>query len=731
MLVQPVTDNDGNETTGNPTTIVTAGEAFGVRLTLQDQFDNTATNYGDTAVDVTWSSTAGDALDGTPPTIPADSTIDLTDGVAEVAGFTLTRVEAGVTISAALDADRNGTFNDPVGATPSDPVFVEGINLDSEGYHTGGTVIVTVGDDSENAESTVAETTSIRATSTTISPDEIIVALTETGVDTGIFDGSFDLVSTTPGTGELLISTGDTITITYPTDSTLQVAPLNEAIVDDVAPVFAGVDPVVADATFYKNTDMITLTADIGETSLTVTADFSSIDSEYTAGDETATDVGGGIYTITYTIAETNTVADGEYPIGVTAEDVAGNMATDASCAVTLDNTAPVVTEPTADPSVIQPATATNVVLTASVTDGEGAGVLSVTIDLTEIGLGAEPMLDDGVAPDVEALDGIYTVGLSALSVAVEGTYALPITATDSLDNVNDTGVITLRVIADTTAPDITDPGVFYPVGYESARSGDPVVIYASVTDALSGVEEVTVDATEIGLTASEAMELADTDIYVAELQVQAGIEPGTKTLTITAADYATNEVTADVTVEVVAALTAYNIWLNDGLNLISLPLIPEDSSIEVVLAGLSSTDGETIPSILSVWGYDDGWQSYVPGGPPPTLTQMTDGSGYWIDVEYAVDAPRAFLTIHGTELPVPPALPPAYGVVTGWNLIGFKKTHPMPAREYLAGIDESVVRIYGFYDGAYFIVRLDQPPPMQPGLGYWLAVTEPGTIYP
>jgi len=107
LLVEPVDDNDGNEATGSPTTTQIAGAAFGVRLTLQDQFGNTATNFGDAAVDVTWSSNAGIAPDGTSPTIPADSQINLSDGVAEVAGFTLTKVQSGVTITAGLDADQN------------------------------------------------------------------------------------------------------------------------------------------------------------------------------------------------------------------------------------------------------------------------------------------------------------------------------------------------------------------------------------------------------------------------------------------------------------------------------------------------------------------------------------------------------------------------------------------------------------------------------------------------
>jgi hypothetical protein len=64
--------------------------------------------------------------------------------------------------------------------------------------------------------------------------------------------------------------------------------------------------------------------------------------------------------------------------------------------------------------------------------------------------------------------------------------------------------------------------------------------------------------------------------------------------------------------------------------------------------------------------------------------------------------------------------------------MVGFKSTATnVTATDYLDGTE--YVRIYGFENGAWFFIPgppYDNPK-MKPGLGYWVAFTEPGTIYP
>jgi len=157
---------------------------------------------------------------------------------------------------------------------------------------------------------------------------------------------------------------------------------------------------------------------------------------------------------------------------------------------------------------------------------------------------------------------------------------------------------------------------------------------------------------------------------------------------------------------------------LDKGWNLMSSPFIPSDTDIEAVLAGI-------MDDVISVWHWDTGiqdWLTYVPGG-PSDLATMEDGKAYWINMAEAAD-----LLICGTELAVPPSLPPAYDVVVGWNMVGFKSTDTSTnAEDYLDGTE--YVRIYKYDSGGWSIVQKSDA--MEPGLGYWVAFTEAGTIYP
>jgi len=167
--------------------------------------------------------------------------------------------------------------------------------------------------------------------------------------------------------------------------------------------------------------------------------------------------------------------------------------------------------------------------------------------------------------------------------------------------------------------------------------------------------------------------------------------------------------------------LTCRPVGLIQGWNLISLPLIPEDPTIGVVL------DGIPFQKVAAYSPFQD-WKYYNPLPAPSDLYQMNDGWGYWVDMGSAATT----LDVCGYELVgPPPAVPPYYGVVVGWNLIGFKSTMPKLPVDYLAGIAGKYVVIYGFANGVYFLVGSLGHTSLLPGLGYWIAITAPGTIYP
>ncbi len=132
--------------------------------------------------------------------------------------------------------------------------------------------------------------------------------------------------------------------------------------------------------------------------------------------------------------------------------------------------------------------------------------------------------------------------------------------------------------------------------------------------------------------------------------------------------------------------------------------------------------------TVDAVWGYDAvamTWSSYAPGA-PSDLTTMNDGKAYWVDMSAAET-----LAISGKELPDPPATPPVYSVVEGWNFIGFKSTSTMGEDDYLSAIAGQYTVIYSFNAVNQIYEVIASTDNFVPGSGYWIAVTEAGNIYP
>ncbi|GAG90196.1 unnamed protein product, partial [marine sediment metagenome] len=177
-------------------------------------------------------------------------------------------------------------------------------------------------------------------------------------------------------------------------------------------------------------------------------------------------------------------------------------------------------------------------------------------------------------------------------------------------------------------------------------------------------------------------------------------------------------------------------ISLEASWNLFSLPLIPDDNSIEVILADMM----ENFTIVLSY--EDDTWLSYIPGIPSEynSLTHMDDGIGYWI-LMTAADT----LTVYGLELPGPGELPPVYDVYEGWNLIGFKELYPMEINAYIATIPgfvrassvcygwDATVQEYEMVYLAGYPINVGElyEALFYPGQGYWLYLTDDANIAP
>ena len=172
---------------------------------------------------------------------------------------------------------------------------------------------------------------------------------------------------------------------------------------------------------------------------------------------------------------------------------------------------------------------------------------------------------------------------------------------------------------------------------------------------------------------------------------------------TWTTANKASHEFTAR------ALYTNWNIPLVTGWNLISFPLIPNNTAISTILSGISAN----VNMVKHYNASTEAWLSYVPGV-EGALSTMEDGKGYWIEMT----AP-ATLTINGTENQSGGGLPLGYQVIGGkWNLVGFKAVAQMLASIYLGTPGTSDIMQKG--DNT-IVHSATEDRNLEMGSGYWL----------
>lgn len=162
------------------------------------------------------------------------------------------------------------------------------------------------------------------------------------------------------------------------------------------------------------------------------------------------------------------------------------------------------------------------------------------------------------------------------------------------------------------------------------------------------------------------------------------------------------------------------HIALGEHYNLVSIPVVPGDTSLGAVL---SSVEGR----YTKVYAYVDGaWKQYIVGAPPfvNTLTNLDEKRGFWIYMSSS-----ATLSVPGarpgtTYIPLRP----------GPNLVGFPRAAAQPIAEALASIAGKYTKVYAYVEGAWKQHIVGAPPfvntltELEPGRGYWIYVTEATT---
>jgi len=186
------------------------------------------------------------------------------------------------------------------------------------------------------------------------------------------------------------------------------------------------------------------------------------------------------------------------------------------------------------------------------------------------------------------------------------------------------------------------------------------------------------------------------------------GFNSGVVTCRIAAEDNCSNQLdyTWNFTV-----LALYDISLQEGWNLISLPLEQVDTSIPSVLA---SIDGQyEVVKYYDTTDIMDHWKTYRPGASTHDLMDIDHTMGFWIKIT----EPGVNLTVKGI-IPTSTTIP----LYAGWNLVGYPTQMVQTVGNALWGTGADRIEKFDAMN-PYFISEVGATYIMKPGEGYWIHV--------
>jgi hypothetical protein len=134
---------------------------------------------------------------------------------------------------------------------------------------------------------------------------------------------------------------------------------------------------------------------------------------------------------------------------------------------------------------------------------------------------------------------------------------------------------------------------------------------------------------------------------------------------------------------------------LTEGWNMVSIPLVLDDPSVDTVFP----------TKIGSVWGWNATIQGYE------SVSTIEPTKGYWV------------LVTSSTTIPLSGSTPPSTLLLeAGWNMIGMPVLHDVPESDITGHIGS----IWGWNAT---IQGYESASMLEPNNGYWVLVTEPTTI--
>ena len=381
------------------------------------------------------------------------------------------------------------------------------------------------------------------------------------------------------------------ITITA-TDASGNSSPATVSVtVDNTGPMLsmASADPAMA-----TNGTMVTISVST-ESGATVTADASAIGGAAAVSLAEGMDenmMGTGMYSAMVTVTD---AMDGAQMVSITATDALGNASEAASATVSVDNTAPALTD-----AAVTPDWALNGDTVAISVNGGESG-LTVTADASAIGGDAALALDEGMDAEM-AGTGMYSADVTVTD-AMGGDQMVSISASDAHGNASEAVSASVSIHAVTSAS-------FSPA---DVSTGDTVMVSAMGTAGLTATFNV-FDAEGTNIV---------TDGMLTESADAAGSYSGSFDVVVDAHPTGTYWVSVNVgqaTMGAEGALTIdhlaqFDLMIGAGTHLIHVPL--DVTHIDGV-AGTIDTVGDLYDALgdavnfLITLGADGTWNSYT-----------------------------------------------------------------------------------------------------------------------
>ncbi len=183
--------------------------------------------------------------------------------------------------------------------------------------------------------------------------------------------------------------------------------------------------------------------------------------------------------------------------------------------------------------------------------------------------------------------------------------------------------------------------------------------------------------------------------------------------------------VVSKVFVRSLASNQTCSIDLAEGWNLVSTSCVPQNTSVDFVLASISG-------NYSSIHTYNasvelDYWKAYDPSMPSwvvQDLDSISEKKGYWIKV-----TGQDILVVNGTV-----SVPTSVSLENGWNLVGYPASTAKTPADAFSSISGSysIVWAYNTSESTYYYYNpslgsgtLGQ---ISPNRGYWINMTEDDT---